>query len=259
MSVPQEQLDRVVAAAKAREAQGYFQKAKEGDKRACSLFARLVGFDLNPTGKTSDYGWLTKVPPESNEDGYADDALCFGADPNDLRNVVDLINGAGEPNASIPGRITPDSVKERRAHNKWERPRALTPEEMDYLNSGDAPIPQPPSIPSYEALGGDEGAKKISRVLEHDYKAAHRPGLDGECGSWLRRTDYDFLSGIVPTVEGSITKHRDEWLDGLGLITETPDGPSHERLTCVICAASVLHQLGTARPLIAHAADCMTK
>lgn len=118
--------------------------------------------------------------------------------------------------------------------------------------------PQPPQYPSYEELGGDEGGKKITRVLEHDYRWAMRPGLDGECGAWIRRTDYDFLAGLVKPVEASIVKHRDEWLYELGLI-RVEHGMMANGYICKICGASVGVEKGKPIPLIPHAADCMTK
>src|SRR5688572_5416393 len=101
MGVSTEQLQRAVSAAKSREAQGYFWRVRGGDQRAASLFARLVAFDLNPSGDGGDYGWLTKRPNEQNVDGYAEDAIVLGSNPSDLMNVVDMVNGAGAPGASI--------------------------------------------------------------------------------------------------------------------------------------------------------------
>lgn len=210
--VPSDQLQRVADQANVRKSQGYFGRAESGDKRACSLFARLVGCDLNPSGKASDYGWLSKVPPESNEDGYADDALCYTADPSNLLNVVDLINGAGAPGATIPARI--DAPKERRSTNLWVKPQPLTAEELSYLMSGGSPQPpQPPqpTIPSYEAMGGDEGGKKVTRLMEADYKTAGKAGLDGDSGAWQWRTAYDFIGGKFKTIEASIAQHQPEW------------------------------------------------
>lgn len=115
-----------------------------------------------------------------------------------------------------------------------------------------------PSLPSYEDLGGDEGAKKITRVLEHDYKAAGRPGLDGECGGWIRRTDYDRLAGICKTEEESIAKHRDEWLYGLALI-RVEHGMMANAYVCKICGQSVAVEKGKPLPPIPHAADCTTR
>lgn len=86
---------------------------------------------------------------------------------------------------------------------------------------GPTPIPPPtPVYPSYEALGGDEGGKKITRQLEADYRRAGKPGLDGDCGAWQQRVSYDFLTGICTTVEASITKHRGEWCAQLGIPVE---------------------------------------
>lgn len=126
---------------------------------------------------------------------------------------------------------------------------------------GASPTPEPPpssSMPSYEELGGDEGAKKITRVLEHDYKAAGRTGLDGDCGGWLRRTDYDVLSGKIATVEESITVHRDEWLTALGLI-QVSHGMMGNGYKCLICGDTVGVEKGKTIPPIPHASDCMTR
>lgn len=120
------------------------------------------------------------------------------------------------------------------------------------------PPPPAPVMPTYEDLGGDEGAKQITRILEHDYKKAGRPGLDGDCGGWLRRTDYDVLTGIVPTVAASVTKHRDEWLIALGLIVSGEPGMMSDSLTCTICGASVGFERGKPK-IVPHAADCVTR
>lgn len=210
MGVSTEQLNRAVAKARELEAAGYFGLVKAGDKRAASLFARLTAYELNPTGDVDDYGWLTKNAGETNVDGYAEDAIVLGLDPMDLQNVVDLINGAGAPGASIGG-----AVKERRPHNVWVRPMPLSDADMAYLRSGGGGSVPAPSIPSYEAMGGDEGGKKVTRLMEADYKRAEKPGLDGDSGAWQWRTAYDFLAGICKTVEESIAKHQPEWRQSL--------------------------------------------
>ena len=253
MSVSQAQLDRAIAQARVRESHGYFDRVRAGDQRAASLFVRLVAHDLNPHGFTSEYGWLSKTPGETNVDGYAEDAICGNADSTDWANVVDLVNGAGASGASIGG-----SVKQRRFENRWVTPQPLSDADLAYLLEGSHPVPQPPQYPSYEELGGDEGGKKITRVLEHDYRWAMRPGLDGECGAWMRRTDYDFLAGLVKPVEASIVKHRDEWLYELGLI-RVEHGMMANGYICKICGASVGVEKGKPIPLIPHAGDCMTK
>lgn len=206
-------LQRAIAAAHAREAQGYFERARKGDQKAASLFVRLVADDLNPLGVGTGYGWLSKSPGERQVDGFAEDAICYGANPSDLQNVVDLVNGAGAPGATIGG-----SIKERRPNNKWVKPQQLTDEEMSYLLSGGQPVPIPPPrpvYPSYEALGGDEGGKTVTRLMEADYQRAGKPGLDGNSGAWQWRTAYDFLVGICKTVEESIAKHQPEWRSSL--------------------------------------------
>lgn len=134
-----EPLERAITAARAREALGYFAKAKAGDQRAASLFARLVAYDLNPQGSIVEFGWLTKSPAESNVEGYAEDAIVLGNDPAHLSNVIDLINGAGAPGASIGG-----AWKPRRPTNLWVAPKPLTAEEFAYLGASQPPV-QPPA------------------------------------------------------------------------------------------------------------------
>lgn len=88
------------------------------------------------------------------------------------------------------------------------------------LTDGVIPIPSTPpapTYPSYEALGGDEGGKKITRQLDADFKRAGRPGLDADCGAWQQRVSYDFLTGKIKTVEESIAAHRAEWCAALGI------------------------------------------
>lgn len=216
MSVPNTELERAVSAARVYEQQGYFEKVRAGDQKAASLFVKLVALDLNPKGDPTGWGWLTKSPGETQVDGFAEDAICWTNDPANRVNAVDMVNGAGAPGASIGG-----SVKERRENNKWYKPEPLTMYELAYLRpSGQPPTPQPPptpAYPSYESLGGDAGGIAITRQLEADYKRAGKPGLDGDCGAWQQRVSYDFLTGICKTVQESITKHRKEWCDALGI------------------------------------------
>jgi hypothetical protein len=213
MGVSQEQLNRAVTAARAREAQGYFGKVKAGDQRAASLFARLVAFDLNPTGSLQDYGWLSKSPGETQVDGYAEDAIVFTANQADLLNVVDLVNGAGAPGASIGG-----AVKERRASNLWVKPKPLTQEETDYLFSGSTPIPQPsPALKPRDQFYAEfqqvndfyiapEGLQRIGGMVKTDNQG--RTVCDSEAmGAW----GYDLMTGkTVEQVKTSI-RHSGEW------------------------------------------------
>jgi hypothetical protein len=124
------------------EAEGYFEKARGGDHRAPSLFARLVAYRLNPTGAPSSWGWLRKGGGK-NVDGYSEDAIVFTADPSNLRNVVDVVAGAGASGASIRW----SGAVERRADDTWEAPRPLTAEELSYLKPGAEPAPVPPVEP----------------------------------------------------------------------------------------------------------------
>lgn len=175
MSIDQDTLNRAIAAAKSLEAQGYFEKARQGDQKAASLFARHTAYTLNPSGDPDDYGCLSKSPGESQVDGFAEDAICYTDDPADRQNVVDLINGAGAPNASIGG-----SVKERRENNKWVRPQALSVEQMTYLRSGGMP-PQPqPPMPT-QPPGREEALDELNWL--HRYYQAPE-GLQRPDGLW---------------------------------------------------------------------------
>lgn len=218
MSVPTEALHDITAVANDLVAQGYFERAHDGDERAASLFARLVASTANPTGKSFSWGWLKKTGGGFNVDGFADGAIVYGNDPSDVNNVVKIVTQVGSDHAGIG-----DAVQPRRESDIWFRPQPLSPAELLYLRPHGVPEPptprQPakPLYPSYEALGGDEGGKKITRLLEYDYKRAGMHGLDGDCGAWQQRVSYDFLTGICPTVEASIAKHREEWCQTLGI------------------------------------------
>lgn len=218
MNPTPEDVKRAVEVATTLQQQGYFTRVKQGDETAASYFARLVASTVNPTGNPHDWGWLSKPAGGFNVDGYADGAIVFGNNHADLNNVLKIVTqvGSNNPNAIQIG----SSVQPRRTEDVWAMPVPLPAALRSYLLNGGEPIPiQPPSpsMPSYEALGGDEGAKKITRVLEADYRRAGRPGLDGDCGGWLRRTDYDVLSGLCKTVDDSIAKHRPEWCAALGI------------------------------------------
>lgn len=144
MNPTQTDVDRAVAAARTLESQGYFVRVKAGDQRAASYFTRMVAYEVNPSGNPSDFGCLSKTPGETQVDGFAEDALCFGNNPADRQNAVDMINGAGAPNASIGG-----GIKERRENNLWVKPVPLTADQVSYLLNGGQPQPIPPPPPSF--------------------------------------------------------------------------------------------------------------
>lgn len=144
MGISSETLNRAVTAARHLEQQGYFERVRQGDQKAASLFARLTAYTLNPSGDGDDYGCLSKSPSETQVDGFAEDAICYTDNPADRMNVVDLINGAGAPGASIGG-----AAKERRESNKWVKPVPLSDEQMAYLRPGGPPTPQPPQPPGF--------------------------------------------------------------------------------------------------------------
>jgi len=173
MSLTPVHVDRAMTAARLREAQGYFARVAAGDQRAAALFVRLVAHDLNPYGDTSDFGWLAKSPGEAQVEGYAEDAICFGAAADDHQNVLDLVNGAGAPGASIGG-----AVRERRANNHWVQPLALLVADLQYLLAGGVPTPAPASVPP---PGRAEALNEL-QWLHGFYMAAN--GLQRPKGLW---------------------------------------------------------------------------
>ncbi len=124
--------------------EGWFAKVEAGDQRAASLFARLVAFKINPSGDPKQAGWLRKGGGE-NVDGYAEDAIVWDSDPNNLENVIDLVGGAGAPGA----RLTASNFVERRKSDVWEAPRPLLQIQLEYLKPGGQP-PVEPDLPTPE-------------------------------------------------------------------------------------------------------------
>jgi len=116
--------------------------------------------------------------------------------------LIDIIAGAEGPNPSIVWGDATQKTIDAGVPGGW-------------VKTAGAPPGPTPQYPSYEELGGDEGGKQITRILEADYRRAEKPGLDGECGTWPQRTNYDFLTGKCKTVEESIAKHQPEWRKAL--------------------------------------------
>lgn len=136
-------LSRAVAAAQRLKAEGFFLRVEQGDQRAASLFARLVAYTLNPTGDPSSFGWLRKTRGGTNVDGYAEDAICYGSDPNADQNVIDMVNGTGAPGASIGAG---DWKPRRIGADVWETPKPLALVDLRYLNPAyDPPTQATPS------------------------------------------------------------------------------------------------------------------
>lgn len=203
--------------------EGYFDKARAGDHRACGLFARLVAYRLNPTGDPNGWGWLTKQPGQKQVEGYSEDGIVYGSDPNDLQNVVDIIIGAGQPNARTAWQPQP-----RRANNTWERPRPLTALELNYLKAGSVshpepvPAPQPhvcPPPPAPEPPPPYPDEQTFWRAYEvavvNAYKAVGRE-IDSQTFRWFARCCYDIVAGRM-TPEDAAVKHLAELKKELGV------------------------------------------
>ncbi len=215
MGVSDEQLQRIVAQADLRERQGYFEVVRGGDQRAASLWARLLANDLNPTGKSTDVGWLSKLHGGANVDGWAEDAICGNAHPGDLENVIDLVGGAG-----LPGARPIADVKPRRPTDEWVKPKPLTAEEMTYLLAGGLPVPIPPQEPvqPYPSESPDGGwwGQVADVQIAATYARKNRPyPSDQKSLRWVGRIAYDIRDGL--TKEGSLDKHIKELEQELGL------------------------------------------
>jgi hypothetical protein len=125
------------------EREGYFERVREGDDRAASYFVRLAAFRMNPAGSPDGFGCLRKGGGK-NIEGYAEDALVYGANPLDFNNVVDCVAGAGARGA----RLGWGGPVNRRASDTWEAPKELSREQMEYLKTGSGTNPSPTNPPS---------------------------------------------------------------------------------------------------------------
>ena len=121
------------------EREGLFTRAKAGDDAAASYFVREFVWRVNPGCDPSKPGALRKGGGK-NIDGYAEDAIALNANPADLRNVVDLVGGAGAPGA----RVVWGGPVQRRPEDVWECPKALGPREAAYIGLGGGSAPPPP-------------------------------------------------------------------------------------------------------------------
>ncbi len=152
-------------------------------------------------GRDPNFGHLIKKPGQTHEHDHGEDSALYRF-PDGTAKAVDFIGGAGGSNPQ-PGWIVDNATPYK--HSDWH-----DPQDHGITESGGGA----PTYPGYEALGGDEGGKKITRLLEADYKRA-KGFLDGECGTWPHRTNYDFLTGKVATIEASIAKHQPDWREAL--------------------------------------------
>lgn len=205
-------------------AQGYFNRVAAGDQRAASLFARLFAHTANPDARTNSWGWLRKGGG-TNVDGWAEDAVVYGNDPNQDFNVVDLVGGAGAPGATLASTTT--HTKPRRIGvDTWAPPKPLTADEFSYLKGFNPPgtTPQPKPCPDPSAhlpkppkpYVGDAAFDAIFTTLEADMKRAGQPGLNGQSGRWAGRICHDYyVEGL--SMDASIAKHRVEWCQLLGI------------------------------------------
>jgi len=212
---------------------------------------RHLGYDAHLMCKSPGEGQY--VPPEFAQrtvtgldgkeypcSGVSHDAIwCDGKQYDTIGSANEhdrpIYRRRGEPNWSF----SPDDGPQIIASPAWEAvPDHLWRNNNPPLTDDVVVLPHPdngrgngegpgPVFPSYEALGGDEGGRKISRQLAADYRRAKRNGLDDDSGVWQQRVTYDFLVGNCKTVEESIAKHRAEWCESLGIPVVTVTG-EHE-------------------------------
>lgn len=212
------------------EREGYFEKARSGDHRGASLFARLVAYRLNPSASGSGFGWLRKGGGQS-VDGYAEDAIVSNNSPSDLFNVFDVVAGTGAPGASVAW----NGPLPRRSVDTWDAPQALTTEQLAYLKPGSGsgtpgpgPTPTPPvnlqpvldmlaavhaevllvksrqdaigdyALQAREAAYGAKAAAESAEAVARDVRAALSNGL-AITGTGEAR------AAILGTVRGTVT------------------------------------------------------
>lgn len=198
------------------ERQGYFERCRQGDPTAASLFTRLCAYLMNPNGDPTGYGWLTKQPGENNIDGYSIDAIVYTNNQADLMNVADIITGAEAPGATT----TWQAPKPRRAGNRWEAPKPLTSDQLLYLRPAGPPQPKPPDPPQPKppaVVPYDEPWLQtvVRPAVVGRYQAAKR-ALDDQYPIWMTRTLYDHVA-MGLSKEDSLTKHLKELNAALGL------------------------------------------
>lgn len=192
-------------------AQGYFQRVAAGDQRAASLFARLFAHAANPSGSPASWGRLKKGGGTA-VDGYAEDAVCYGSDQQDLHNVVDLVIGAGAPGARLAPTTT--HTVERRPVDTWELPRPLSANEVNYLKGFN---PAPPE-PGHNCTLGVSLFWLLRGVREH-------PDQLRENLRWARDTlGADYVRGIA-VVGGDLFSGADPW-EFAGAFLRWPDWDS---------------------------------
>jgi hypothetical protein len=203
------------------EREGYFAKAKTGDERAASYFARLTAARANPTGSPRGWGALKKTGGGFNVEGYADGAIVFGNDSSDRSNVLKIVTqiGSSNPNAIQIG----DAVQERRDSDVWASPVPVPDSLVAYIAGSATPVPQPPAaftFPSYADLGDDAFYRlHVGVPLAEDVAHAGETLNDGS-SVWFSRAVYRVMAADVkhrlgmgpePNPAGEVRVVREEW------------------------------------------------
>lgn len=143
--------------------------------------------------------------------GVSHDAIFYHDGPIELQ--VDLLGGGNDGpdplgTPAIPQwNVIPQQYY--RVNNPW-----LPAIPIEGGNPAPAPVcPVCKTIPGY---AGDEIFDAIALKLFADYAEAGQSPNVG-MGRWFGRVTYDWIAGNTKTLDESITKHRKEWREALGL------------------------------------------
>lgn len=182
----------------------------------CYSFSGLVLAALKSSGVkayriTKSPGESQYVPigfksrPITGRDGKI--YVCSGVSGDALfvdGQQVDVIGGANDTNNPIGSPAT--------AHWDIIDPKYYRPNNMPLIETPPEPVPAPQD----KGYPGDAAFDLLGTILEADYSNVNR-NLDAQSVRWCGRVIYDWLSGICPSLESSINKHRAEWRNALGL------------------------------------------
>ena len=159
-------------------------------------------------GRDSNWRHLKKSSAQTHVHRHGEDSALY-LFPDGTAQAVDFIGGAGGTNPQ-PGWIVDDITVYR--HSDAHDP--------DDHGIGGAPAPPQPSIPSYEAIGGDPFFRShVGVPLQADMALAGQTLNDGS-SVWFSRTCYSLLvarmNGATDT-DAILRRHRNEWRAILGL------------------------------------------
>lgn len=194
-----------VIAARARAPRAWAHAHREGDPERYD-FIRLLAADLHARDPRVGLNGKRGDPRDISMDALNIRGEGRGRTPEgDPCVVVDVITGAGGPDPQPAWTVFDDPMT---GSGAWVRPEPLAafPSPPPWAP---APPPPPPPYP------GDAVFDTVGTSLFGDYAEAG-VAPNPLMGRWFGRIIYDWLAGVVPTLEASIEKHRREWREILG-------------------------------------------